>query len=364
MTFVVIALPFSTKPQKGYLMKIGNFSKGAKVAAVAVAMAVSGTFAHAADTSLTGSGASFPFPLYSAWFKDFGQKTGIEVNYQAKGSGGGIEDFTNRVVDFAASDAAMNDEEIAKIDGGVVLLPMTAGEVVLAYNLEGVSELKLPRDVYPKIFLGEITKWNDEAIAAANEGVELPDEDITVVVRSDSSGTNFNFTNHLSAISSDFESTVGGGKTVPWPKASNFVAAPGNQGITATVKQTPGAIGYIEYGYAQQTNTPYAMLENQAGNFVKAGPEAGSAALASAELDENNVAFITDPKGEQAYPIATFTWMLFYKDGQDADTVAALKEMINYGLTTGQTMADKLGYIPLPENIIEINKKSMEEIGG
>ncbi|MAM12993.1 MAG: phosphate ABC transporter substrate-binding protein PstS, partial [Rhizobiaceae bacterium] len=138
-------------------MKIGIFTKGAKVAAVAAAMVVSGTVAQAADTSLTGSGASFPFPLYSAWFKDFGQKTGIEVNYQAKGSGGGIEDFTNRVVDFAASDAAMNDEEMAKVDGGVVLLPMTAGEVVLAYNLDGVSELKLPRDVYPKIFLGEIT---------------------------------------------------------------------------------------------------------------------------------------------------------------------------------------------------------------
>ena len=345
-------------------MKIGNFSKGAKVAVVAAAMVFSGAIANAADTSLTGSGASFPFPLYSAWFKDFGQKTGIEVNYQAKGSGGGIEDFTNGVVDFAASDAAMNDEEIAKVDGGVVLLPMTAGEIVLAYNLDGVADLKLPRDVYPKIFLGEITKWNDEAIAAANEGVDLPDENITVVVRADSSGTNFNFTNHLAAISKDFASTVGGGKTVPWPKASNFVAAPGNQGITATIKQTPGAIGYIEYGYAQQTNTPYAMLENQAGNFVKAGPEAGSAALASADLDENNVAFIVDPKGADAYPIATFTWIMLYKSGQDAEKVAALKEMINYGLTTGQTMADKLGYIPLPENIIEINKKSLEEIGG
>ena len=346
-------------------MKIGNFSKGAKVIAVAAAMVVTGTVAQAESVNLTGSGASFPFPLYSAWFKDFGQKTGIQVNYQAKGSGGGIEDFTNGVVDFAASDAAMSEEEIAKVKGGVVLLPMTAGEIVLAYNLDGVSELKLPRDVYPKIFLGEITKWNDKEIAAANEGVDLPDENITVVVRSDSSGTNFNFTNHLSAISDEFKSTVGGGKTVPWPKASNFVAAPGNQGITATVKQTPGAIGYIEYGYAQQTGTPYAMLENQAGNFVKAGPEAGSAALASAKLDKNNVAFITDPAGADSYPIATFTWMLFYKDaGQSEAKVDALKKMIEYGLTTGQTMSDKLGYIPLPENIIEIDKKSMEEIGG
>ncbi|TCT40351.1 phosphate ABC transporter substrate-binding protein PstS [Martelella mediterranea] len=345
-------------------MKIGTFSTGAKVAVVAAAMAVTGTVAHAQDVKLTGSGASFPFPLYSAWFKDFSEKSGIQVNYQSKGSGAGIEDFTNRVVDFAASDAAMDDEEIAKIDGGVVLLPMTAGEVVLAFNLDGVTDLKLPRDVYPKIFLGEITKWNDEEIAAANEGVDLPDEDITVVVRSDSSGTSFNFTNHLAAISDDFKSTVGAGKTVPWPKASNFIAAPGNQGITATIKQTPGAIGYIEYGYAQQTNTPYAMLENQAGNYVKAGADAGKAALASAEFDSHNRAFITDPKGENAYPISTFTWLLFYKQGQDEATVKALKEMINYGLTTGQTMSDKLGYIPLPENVIELDKKSMEEIGG
>ncbi|WP_180901550.1 phosphate ABC transporter substrate-binding protein PstS [Martelella soudanensis] len=344
-------------------MKIGNFSKGAKVAVVAAAMVFSGTVVNAADTSLTGSGASFPFPLYSAWFKDFGQKTGIEVNYQSKGSGAGIEDFTNQVVDFAASDAAMSDEEIAKIDGGVILLPMTAGEIVLAYNLDGLEDIKLPRDVYPKIFLGEITKWNDPAIVAANEGVDLPDEDITVVVRADSSGTSFNFTNHLAAISSDFESAVGAGKTVSWPKASNFIAAPGNQGITATVKQTPGAIGYIEYGYAQQTNTPYANLENQAGNYVKAGAEAGKAALASAEFDEHNRAFITDPKGEQAYPIATFTWLLFYKEGQDADTVAALKEMVNYALTDGQAMADKLGYIPLPENVIELDQKSFADIG-
>ncbi|WP_174801190.1 phosphate ABC transporter substrate-binding protein PstS [Martelella limonii] len=344
-------------------MKIGNFSKGAKVAVVAAAMVFSGTIANAADTSLTGSGASFPFPLYSAWFKDFGQKTGIEVNYQSKGSGAGIEDFTNHVVDFAASDAAMSDEEIAKIDGGVILLPMTAGEIVLAYNIDGVEDIKLPRDVYPKIFLGEITKWNDPAIVAANEGVDLPDEDITVVVRADSSGTNFNFTNHLAAISPEFDSAVGSGKTVSWPKAANFIAAPGNQGITATVKQTPGAIGYIEYGYAQQTKTPFAMLENQSGNFVKAGAEAGKAALASAEFDDMNRAFITDPKGEEAYPIATFTWLLFYKEGQDADTVAALKEMVNYALTEGQEMADSLGYIPLPENVIELDKKSFADIG-
>ncbi|TPW33310.1 phosphate ABC transporter substrate-binding protein PstS [Martelella alba] len=343
-------------------MKIGHFYKGAKIAAVAAAMIVSGTVAQAADAQLTGSGASFPFPLYSAWFKDFAAKSGIEVNYQSKGSGAGIEDFTNHVVDFAASDAAMSDDEIAKIDGGAILLPMTAGEIVLAYNLDGVTELKLSRDVYSKIFLGEITKWNDPAIAAINEGVDLPDEDITVVVRSDSSGTNFNFTNHMAAISDDFKTKVGAGKTVSWPNASNFVAAPGNDGITATIKQTPGAIGYIEYGYAQQTKTPYAELENQAGNYVKAGPEAGAAALASAEFDSANRAFIVDPAGADSYPIATFTWLLLYKQGQDPAKVDAIKQMVEYGLTTGQTMSDALGYIPLPENVVELDRTSLAEI--
>ncbi|HUM96070.1 MAG TPA: phosphate ABC transporter substrate-binding protein PstS, partial [Candidatus Competibacter sp.] len=180
--------------------------------------------AQAQDLRLTGSGASFPFPLYSSWFKDFSRQTqGVTVDYQAKGSGAGIQDFTNNTVDFAASDAAMSDEEIAKIKQGVVLLPMTAGEIVLSYNLDGVRELKLPRDVYPDIFAGKIAKWNDPKIAAANPGVKLPDQNITVVARSDSSGTTYVFTGHLSEINPAFKSSVGHGTTVQWPTA--FVKA-------------------------------------------------------------------------------------------------------------------------------------------
>ncbi len=174
--------------------------------------------ASAQDTRLTGSGASFPFPLYSSWFKDFSkQSQGITVDYQAKGSGAGIQDFINNTVDFAASDAAMTDEEIAKVKQGVVLLPMTAGEIVLSYNLEGVKELKLPRDVYVGIFSGKIAKWTDPKIAAANPGAKLPDQNITVVARSDSSGTTYVFTGHLSAVSEEFKKTVGHGTTVQWP---------------------------------------------------------------------------------------------------------------------------------------------------
>jgi len=318
----------------------------------------------AADVRLTGSGASFPFPLYSAWFKDFSSKSdGVTVDYQSKGSGAGIQDFTNKVVDFAASDAAMTDEQIAAVADGAVLLPMTAGEIVLAYNLPDVPELKLPRDVYSDIFLGNITSWNDPRIAAANEGVTLPETPITVVVRSDSSGTTFNFTGHLSAIDADFKAGPGAGTSVQWPASDKIIKAPKNDGITATVVQTPGAIGYIEYGYGKLTGTPMATLENAAGAYVAPGGEGGASALASAQFDDRMRAFITDPAGADAYPIATFTWMVFYEHGQDAAKVAAIKEMVEYGLTDGQEMAEELGYIPMPESVIEKVRAAAEDIG-
>ncbi|HMR02484.1 MAG TPA: phosphate ABC transporter substrate-binding protein PstS [Candidatus Competibacter phosphatis] len=321
--------------------------------------------ASAEEIKLTGSGASFPFPIYGAWFKDFSKQTkGVTVDYQAKGSGAGIQDFTNNTVDFAASDAAMDDEEIAKIKQGVVLLPMTAGEIVLSYNLPGVKALQLPRDVYVDIFMGKITKWNDPKIVAANPGVKLPAENITVVARSDSSGTTYVFTGHLSAVSEEFKSTVGHGKTAQWPKS--FVKAPKNDGVTATIKQTPGAIGYIEYGYAIATKQPMAILQNKAGKFVAPGDESGKAALASAEFPTNTLpgsdtpdlrVWVSDPAGAQAYPIATFTWMLFYKD-QDDGKAKALRDLVEYGLTTGQAIAPKMGYIPLPENVVERVRKA------
>ena len=322
--------------------------------------------ASAQDLRLTGSGASFPFPLYSSWFKDFSkQSPGITVDYQAKGSGAGIQDFINNTVDFAASDAAMDDADIAKVKQGVVLLPMTAGEIVLSYNLPGVNELKLPRDVYAGIFMGAIGKWNDPKIAAANPGVKLPDQNITVVARSDSSGTTYVFTDHLSAVSAAFKSTVGQGTTVQWPKS--FVKAPKNDGVTATVKQTPGAIGYIEYGYAIATKQPMAILQNKAGQFVAPGDEAGKAALAGAEFPTKTLpgsdtpdlrVWVSDPAGETAYPIASFTWMLFYQDQDDAKA-KVLRDMVEYGLTKGQAMAPKMGYIPLPDSVVARVRKAV-----
>ncbi|MEA3639575.1 MAG: phosphate ABC transporter substrate-binding protein PstS [Lamprobacter sp.] len=329
--------------------------------------------ALSANTSVNGSGASFPFPLYAKWAKDFSrQNKGMRVQYQAVGSGAGIRAFIEETVDFAASDAAMNDEEISKVptDKGVVLLPMTAGEVVLSYNLPGDPELKLPRDVFIDIFLGKLDAWSDERIAAANPGVKLPDDKITVVRRSDSSGTTYVFTGHLAAISDEFKNEVGQGKSVNWPKS--FVGAPKNDGVTAMIKQTPGAIGYIEYGYAEATRQPMATLENKAGNFVKPGKDSGKAALASAEFPATDLpgypgtpdlrVWVDDPGAEQAYPIATFTWMLMYQH-QDEEKAEVLRKFIEYGLNEGQQDATKMGFIPLPENVKAKVEEAMKLVG-
>ncbi len=310
--------------------------------------------ANSADLRLIGSGASFPFPIYSAWFKDFSKKTsGVTVDYQAKGSGAGIQDLINKTVDFAASDAAMTPKEIAEVADGVVLLPMTAGEIVLAYNLPGQPKnLKLPRDVYPDIFLGKITRWNDPRIVAANPELKLPDLPITVVRRSDSSGTTFVFTKHLSAINPAFKEQVGTGTNVQWPRSDKIVAAPKNDGVTATVKQTPGAIGYIEYSYAKLTKANIALLQNKAGKYVSAGATGGALALASAKFPADMIAWVEDPEEAEAYPIATFTWMLFYAK-QDPEKAEVLRKFVAYAMTDGQKIADSMGYIPIPSGVSE-----------
>src|SRR5499426_1322170 len=312
---------------------------------------------------LTGSGASFPFPLYSAWFKSFSNTNkGISVDYQAKGSGAGIQDFINRTVDFAASDAAMTDEEIAKVPGGVQLVPLTGGEIALAYNVAGVKGLKLPRDVYAGIFLGKVTKWSDPKLKAANPGMNIPDLDITVVRRADSSGTTFVFTSHLGAISEEWHKGPGAGTTVSWPKSDKFVASPKNDGVTATIKQTPGAIGYIEYSFAKFAKVEIAMLQNKAGQYVTAGGDGGPAALGSVSLPGNLRAWVTDPEAPKAYPIATYTWMMFYKENKDPKKAAALRAMVEYCLTEGQKASAAMGYIPLPETVVAASKKASASI--
>lgn len=318
----------------------------------------------AETVKLKGSGASFPFPLYGRWFKDYGKvNKDVQVDYQAKGSGAGIKDFVNKTVDFAASDAAMTDEEIKSVDVGVQLLPMTAGKIVLAYNLpNGPKELKLSRQAYSKIFLGQITKWNDPLIAQANAGATLPDTPITVVRRADSSGTTFVFTQHLSTISADWKNGPGTGTTVNWPGSDKFIASPKNDGVTATIKQTPGAVGYIEYGFAKLAKLPMVWLENKASKFIEPTLESGQAALVGVEIPADLRAWLPDPAGDNAYPIVTYTWMLFYKKYSDPKMAEAARNVVQYCLTEGQKVSGEMGYIPLPSKVVEVVSRAANNI--
>jgi phosphate transport system substrate-binding protein len=306
------------------------------------------------NVGLTGAGASFPAPLYQNWFITLNQEVPeLQVNYQSVGSGAGVEQFLAETVDFGASDTGMKEEEVAQAKRGVIMLPMTAGSIVLAYNVPGVENVKLSREAYSGIARGTIQNWNDPVIAEANSGVTLPDLPITFVHRSDGSGTTAVFTKNMVSISPEFETEVGEGKSVEWPKTGNFIGAKGNEGVTAQIQQTQGAIGYVEYGYATQNNIPFAELENKAGNFVVANADTAAATLANVELPDNLLAFVVDDEGPDSYPFVTYTWMLVYEQYPDAKKAQAVEVMIEYGLNQGQEVADSLGYVPLPKNVRE-----------
>jgi len=315
-----------------------------------------------------GAGATFPAPLYKRWFREFYlQHPNVRVNYQAVGSGAGVRQFSSGLLDFGASDSAMSDKEIAQTEkdnptrGGVLMLPLTAGSIALCYNVPGAPrELKLSRTVYVDIFLGTISNWNDSAIAELNPGVSFPDLAITVVRRADGSGTTYAFTNHLTAVSGQWKAKVGVGKSVNWPVG---IGGKGNAGVAALIEQTPGAFGYLEYGYADLSQLPMASLENRKGDFVLPGLESGQAALANAQLPANFRAFVPDPDGAGAYPIVTYTWMLCFKDySNDKKEGAALKRVLHYCLTDGQKLSADLGYIPLPPNVTERILKAVDSI--
>lgn len=315
---------------------------------------------NAPAQQLAGAGATFPAPLYQRWAFEYNKKVpGVQVNYQSIGSGAGVKNFLQGVVDFGASDAAMTDEEMAKSPRGTVLIPATAGSVVMAYNLPAVPTLNLTRAALAGIFLGKIKKWNDPAIAAANPDAKLPDQAINVAYRSDGSGTTFVFTQHLAAISPDFDDEVGFDKSVTFPVG---IGGKGNEGVTALVKQSPGTIGYVEYGYAANNGLSMAAIENKSGKFIMPSPETGAAALASVEMPENLRVWPADPEAPEAYPISSFTWLLLYKTYPDAAKLQALRDFVSYGLTEGQTYAAELGYIPLPEAVVAKAKAALESV--
>jgi phosphate transport system substrate-binding protein len=313
-----------------------------------------------AKVKLMGSGASFPAPLYDRWFKEFTHKDDlVTVDYQSVGSGQGVKSFIQGHTDFGASDAAMTDEEIKQAEDNVLLLPMTAGSVVLAYNLENVPALKLTRDAYIGIFLGEIKKWNDPKIAESNPDVSLPDLPIAVVHRSDGSGTTFVFTQHLAAISEAWNSGPGTGKSVEWPTG---VGAKGNEGVSAQIKQTPGAIGYVEYAYAVLSKQSMVALQNKAGKYVAPTVESATASLGAVELPSDFRAWVTDPEGDASYPIVTYTWILAKKQYEDKTKAEALKKVLNWSLTEGQKLSPSLNYIPLPKGVVAKVQKVIASI--
>lgn len=312
------------------------------------------------SVTLIGAGASFPAPLYQRWFSEYNKvNPNVKISYQSVGSGAGIKQFTAGTVDFGASDVGMTQEQIAQVSRGVLLVPATAGSIVLAYNLPNVQGLRLSRDVYPDILLGKITRWNDPRIAKINPDVTLPDLPITVIYRSDGSGTTAVLTNHLSTISPAWKSGPGQGTAVSWPTGTG---AKGNEGVTAQIQQTQGAIGYIEYGYATQNNIPFATLENNAGQYVEATAESASAALGSVELPENFLGFAPDPTGENSYPIVTYSWILAYRTYDDPAKARAMENWLMWGLTEGQKYSNELGYVPLPASVVSKVQPAIDAI--
>jgi phosphate transport system substrate-binding protein len=317
---------------------------------------------------LQGAGASFPAPLYKRWFaayqKDHPQTV---ISYDSVGSGEGIRRFIGgnvsdeEKVDFGASDAALQDNEIAQAQDGVAMVPMTAGGVVLAYNLPGVSqELKLSRRAYAGIFLGEITNWNDPLIVAANPGVTLPKLTIVTVVRQDASGTTFAFSKHLGAISEKWRSRHIPSTLVDWP--GNAMRAKGNEGVAGLLSHSVGSLGYVGYEFAHRYGLQIARLENKAGKYVDPNRESFLAALASAWTPENLRLYVPDPSGSGAYPIATFSWILLRKNYKDPTKAKALRDLFAWGLDDGQQYAADLGYVPLPPEVVQKAQAALQTV--
>src|SRR5690349_2344646 len=325
----------------------------AVIAALALVVAACGDSSRKSDSTgvattsssgvaLTGAGATFPYPLYSKWFDAYASKTGVKINYQSIGSGGGIRQLSEQTVDFGASDAPMTDAELAKAKGGAILhFPMTLGAVVITYNLPDITTpLKLTGDLLAAIYQGQVTKWNDARIAALNPGVRLPASDILVVHRSDGSGTSYVFTDYLSSVSQAWAAKPGKGKELQWPVG---LGAKGNEGVAGQVKQSPGAIGYVELAYANQNRMPVAQLKNANGEFVAPSTASVTAAAAGAvaKLPANTdyrVSIVNAP-GAGAYPISSFTWILVYQKESDAAKRAKLVDFLRWALTDGQAMA-------------------------
>lgn len=327
------------------------------LACAALVVGLSGNAAYA-QVRLNAAGATFPYPIYSKWFSEFKTAKGVEINYQSIGSGGGITQLTNGTVDFGASDKPLSDAQAAKISPKPLHFPTVLGAVVLTYNLPGDPELKFTGDVIANIFMGKITKWNDQAIKAANPGAKLPDADIVVVHRSDGSGTTFVFADYLSKASPEWKSKIGADTSINWPVG---IGGKGSEGVAGSVHQTPNSIGYVELIYATQNKVGYGSVKNAAGKFVKADLKSVTEAAAGAakSMPDDFRVSITNAPGAGAYPISTFTWLLIPTEFKDAAKGKAVKDFLAWMLTKGQSYNESLGYAQLPKSVVTKEQKQI-----
>ncbi|HKU74512.1 MAG TPA: phosphate ABC transporter substrate-binding protein PstS [Pyrinomonadaceae bacterium] len=326
----------------------------AALALVLFSIACNGGGSGSGSVSLQGAGATFPNPLYQKWLSEYGKvHPNVRIDYQSIGSGGGIKQLKEQTVDFGASDAPMKDEDLKAAPGEILHIPTVLGAVIITYNLQGQSAtLKFSPEVVADIFLGKIKKWNDPKIAADNAGVTLPANDITVVTRSDGSGTSAVFTDYLSKVSPEWKEKVGSGTSPRWPVG---ISGKGNEGVTGSVKNTPNTIGYVELAYAVQNKLPVAHIKNSSGNFIEPSIDAVTAAASgsAANTPEDLRVSITNAAGPQAYPISSYTYILVYKNQKDAAKGKALVDFLWWGIHDGEAFAKELQYAPLPADIVK-----------
>ena len=313
-----------------------------------------------AQTTLNGAGATFPYPIYSKWFSEYhNQHSDVQVNYQSIGSGGGIRQVQAGTVDFGATDGPMTDEQIAASKVKVLHVPTVLGAVVPAYNIPGVTqEVKFTTEILAGIFLGRISNWSDPAIAKANPDTKFPNQSITVVHRSDGSGTSYIFTDYLSKVSSDWQGGPGKGTSVKWPVG---VGGKGNEGVAGMIRQLPGSLGYIELIYALQNKINYGSVKNAAGQFIKADLDSTTAAAAGVKMPADFRVSITNPPGKTAYPIASFTWLLIPTNPTDKAKGKMVKDMVLWALDNGEGMASGLSYAPLPKEVVDKVKAAVNQ---
>jgi phosphate transport system substrate-binding protein len=336
------------------------------VRSIAVAFSAAALLAGSVSgqsVDLTGAGATFPYPIYSKWFSDYATNTGVKINYQSIGSGGGIRQLSEQTVDFGASDGPMSDQELANAKGGAVLhFPTVMGAVVITYNVPELKKpLNLNGDVIADIFQGKITKWNDARIVAQNRGVRLPNSDILVVHRSDGSGTTYIFSDYLTAVSPSWAADLGKGKEIKWPVG---LGGKGNEGVAGQVKQTPGSIGYVELAYAKQNHLTYANVRNAAGKYVEASIASVTAAASGVKLPKNTdyrLSIVNAP-GAASYPISSMTWILVYQNQLDGVKGAKLVNFLRWAYSDGEKAAATLDYAPLPSSMISSLQNRLKTI--